>query len=218
MRSTGVSAAAAAATLTAALLLSACTTGGSSGAEPLTSVATAPAQSSSVDSSNPAESGDAKEQPESGAAGVEEAAPSTASTESAQDLQVAGIFETALAAVPGVVIGIEDETYRSVPVWTVLVRTAGGGGTEVKIDQVSGEVLAQEAEDLSRFQAQSTQVSVEQAIAVALTEVPGTLLEMELDDEKGTVIWEAKVRGANGVQKVKIDAATAEVLRVKKDH
>lgn len=203
MRSIRGSAAAAATTLTVALLISACTTGGGAETESLSTVPTPPTQSSPID--------DAAEE-------VQEDASPAPDTQPTQDLQVEGIFEAALAVVPGVVIGIEDDTHGGTPVWEVLVRSEDGTGTEVKIDQATGKVVAQEPERLSALKATATQVSIEQAIAVALTEVPGTLLEMELDDEKGAVIWEAKVRGEAGVQKVKIDATTAEVLQVKKDH
>lgn len=216
MRSTTASVTAAATTLTIALLLAGCSTGGDSGSESLSESSSTSEQSSVSDAA--AESGDLAAPSESGGETTGEGTgegtgPST--EQDSENAEFTGILEAALVAVPGVVVGLEEGTHRSIPVWEVLVRAADGSGVEVKVDRATGEVVAQESESLDHVEATPPEVTIEQAIAVALTQVPGSLVEIELDDEDGVVVWEAKIRGTSGVQKVELDATTAGIIRVK---
>lgn len=56
-------------------------------------------------------------------------------------------------------------------------------------------------------------IVLEQAVAIARHQVPGTVVEAELDTEGRRDIYEVKVRDPQGrMHEIKIDAATAERL------
>ena len=53
---------------------------------------------------------------------------------------------------------------------------------------------------------------------MALEKVPGTVNEIELEVENGTVVYEIEVLSTDGTeQEVKVDAQTGEVLKVEAD-
>ena len=63
-------------------------------------------------------------------------------------------------------------------------------------------------------------VTAEQAIKTAAENVPGTVVEAELEKKHGKTVWEVEVFGADGsVTEVHIDAATGTVIdtEAKKD-
>jgi|SRR5688572_5216919 uncharacterized membrane protein YkoI len=56
-------------------------------------------------------------------------------------------------------------------------------------------------------------VTAEQAIKTAAENVPGTVVEAELEKKHGKTVWEVEVFGADGsVTEVHIDAATGTVI------
>ncbi|MDF2755155.1 MAG: uncharacterized protein K0S94_740 [Nitrospira sp.] len=56
-------------------------------------------------------------------------------------------------------------------------------------------------------------VTAEQAIKTAGENVPGTVVEAELEKKHGKTVWEVEVFGADGsVTEVHIDAATGNVI------
>jgi uncharacterized membrane protein YkoI len=56
-------------------------------------------------------------------------------------------------------------------------------------------------------------VTAEQAIKTAGENVPGTVVEAELEKKHGKTVWEVEVFGADGsVTEVHIDAATGTVI------
>jgi uncharacterized membrane protein YkoI len=55
----------------------------------------------------------------------------------------------------------------------------------------------------------------EQARAAALERAPGTIIEAELEEERGVLLYSFEVRGTDGaVTEVEIDAASGAVLSV----
>lgn len=72
----------------------------------------------------------------------------------------------------------------------------------------AGVVAAQSA-------AEAPALSEAQAIELALAEVPGEVLETELEREDGMQVYEIEILGADGVEmEVEINAATGEILEV----
>ena len=56
-------------------------------------------------------------------------------------------------------------------------------------------------------------ITEEDAVAIALLEVPGEVQEVELDREDGIQVYEIEIRTADGVEmEVEIAASTGEVL------
>ena len=61
-------------------------------------------------------------------------------------------------------------------------------------------------------------LSMIQAIEIANTEVPGIVLEAELENEDGTTIYEIEIVNAEGLEmEVEINAESGEVLLVEED-
>ena len=56
-------------------------------------------------------------------------------------------------------------------------------------------------------------VTAEQAIKTAMEQVPGTVVEAELEKKHGKTVWEVEILGADGkVTEVHIDAAEGTVI------
>jgi uncharacterized membrane protein YkoI len=73
---------------------------------------------------------------------------------------------------------------------------------------IAGMVSAQSAAD-------ATGLTEEQIIAIALTEVPGDVTDVELERERGKRIYEVEIRTQDGTEmEVEIAADTGDILRV----
>lgn len=118
----------------------------------------------------------------------------------------------ALAAVAGDVISIDRERGST---WSVLVRGTNGSGTEVYVDATNGTVSRKRSEQLPAVarSAAPTFTAVE-AIDVALKAQPsGAVHELDLDRDRGRVVWEIEVRGGGGNTEFYIDASTGEIVK-----
>ncbi|MEV0665703.1 PepSY domain-containing protein [Actinomadura luteofluorescens] len=83
---------------------------------------------------------------------------------------------------------------------------AAGGATAAIAAADGGEGASPSGEKPAR-----TAVSLTQAADAALKAVPGTVQEIELDDEHGRTVWEVDVAGADGKEhEVTVDAATGK--------
>ena len=61
-------------------------------------------------------------------------------------------------------------------------------------------------------------VSMEQAITIALAEVPGKVTESEIEKEDGALVWEIEVLGSdNNEYELKIDANDGRVIEKELD-
>jgi uncharacterized membrane protein YkoI len=55
-------------------------------------------------------------------------------------------------------------------------------------------------------------------LALAAQRAPGDVLKVELEDEKGQLIYEVKILGPNGqVREIKLDARTGGVVKIEDD-
>ena len=76
---------------------------------------------------------------------------------------------------------------------------------------IAGMVSAQSVAD-------STGLSEEQVIEIALMEVPGEVTEVELERHRGKQIFEIEILGADGTEtEIKIAADTGDILKIKAD-
>ena len=76
---------------------------------------------------------------------------------------------------------------------------------------LAGMVSAQTA-------ANATGLTEEQIIAIALTEVPGEVQDIELERHRGAQVYEVEILTADGVEmEVEIAAETGDVLKVRAD-
>jgi uncharacterized membrane protein YkoI len=60
-------------------------------------------------------------------------------------------------------------------------------------------------------------ITPEQASAAALAQVPGTVKQVELENEDGNVVYGVEIKTASGESDVKVDAGDGRVLHVEKD-
>ncbi len=62
------------------------------------------------------------------------------------------------------------------------------------------------------------QISATEAIQIALRYVPGDVLKIELDTERGIVVYEITIRAHNGTYyEVKIDANTGTLIEIERE-
>ncbi|MGN7407902.1 PepSY domain-containing protein [Sporosarcina sp. SAFN-010] len=61
-------------------------------------------------------------------------------------------------------------------------------------------------------------ISIEEAMMIALQQVPGHVVKAELEYDGGSVIYEIEIRSRDGQKyEVKVDANSGKVLKVKLD-
>ncbi len=197
--------------LTVAATVSACSDGSAASSNPTSSdVGDSNSVSSDVqDQSTTQSANSAKDQGNSGSG-----SPATSSAE----LSIENAIDIALEKVPGTVISVELDDHKGSSVWEVKVRAQDDSGTELYIDRISGEVLRQNAEKLDDEELADPKLSIVEAIAKIQEVEPGMIVEIALDKERRTLVWEAKVHNASGNRmEVQLDADTGEVLRVEVD-
>lgn len=124
--------------------------------------------------------------------------------------------EAALAAQPGAVISVDAE---GGDVWSVLVRTDDGAGVELYVDATSGEVQRQRADDLpSAARSAAPRVTAVEAMDIALGALTdGRIRELDLDTERGAVVWEIKAGDSSGLVEFYVDATTGDILKQELD-
>ncbi len=118
----------------------------------------------------------------------------------------------ALAAVAGDVISIDRERGST---WSVLVRGTNGSGTEVYVDAANGTVSRKRSEQLPAVarSAAPTFTAVEAIDAALKAQPSGAVHELDLDRDRGRVVWEIEVRGGGGNTEFYIDASTGEIVK-----
>ena len=137
-------------------------------------------------------------------------------------------INAALEKVPGTVEEVELEDEKGTIVYEIELVSTDGTEHEVEVDAQTGEVLKVEADDDDENEEEDSQnqaklakqakITEDEAINMALEKVPGTVNEIELEVENGTVVYEIEVLSTDGTeQEVKVDAQTGEVLKVEAD-
>lgn len=148
--------------------------------------------------------------------------PSSAEVpEEARALLAAG--RTGLQQVPNsTVYAIEHENDGDL--WEVEVVTGDGTKHEMYISRNGNEVVQAPRNDgreaKYRERVGGAQLDFEAAVEAILGEVPAAVFEeLNLDDEKGTIVWEADVIDGSGIARdVAIDASTGKVLKNQPDN
>lgn len=139
-----------------------------------------------------------------------------AATTSERNAAALRAITTAEQAVNGTAYEIDDEDDNDE--WEVDVMV-GDRSVEVKVSADGHRVVSQSDDDDDdnddRARLQRATVSLSQAIEIALREVPGTLDDVELDDENGQDVWEVKI-DTPGDDDVKVYVSTTEerVIRI----
>jgi uncharacterized membrane protein YkoI len=99
---------------------------------------------------------------------------------------------------------------------------AGGGFSIAKAatpqDKPTTEI-AEENDDQNQAElAKQAKITKEAATKTALEKVPGTVNEVELEDEDGTIVYGFEIVSTDGTQQdVKVDAQTGKIVKVEAD-
>jgi uncharacterized membrane protein YkoI len=112
-------------------------------------------------------------------------------------------------------------TGRGLLVTVVAAGVLAGGGATAAVAAAHDDDPAPRATPAGERHddaAPKTAVSLAQAVDAALKAAPGTVAEIELDDEHGRTAWEVDVVAANGERRdVTVDAADGKVLTNRAD-
>jgi len=139
-------------------------------------------------------------------------AGSTEATGSSVD--AAGALEAALDAKPGsYAVEVDEEDGRA---WEITL-VADGKGVEVTVDNATGEVTGEQSTDLDAEQREAPSVAAAEAVDAALAEKPGTLDSLDLDQDNGTIVWDATVIDGTREWDIVIDASSGDILRANQD-
>ncbi|WP_051289968.1 PepSY domain-containing protein [Paenibacillus massiliensis] len=169
--------------------------------------------------------------------GQAEAASNSVSQNEKQRIGAEQAVQKALAAFNGTVEGVELERKGTSLYYEVDIENSQGQERDVLVDAYTGKVLKIRIDDdydkgISRQSGQSTQspsstnkqsssstvINEQRATDIALKQVNGSrVLELELDRERGKLVYEIEVRISGGTADVVIDAGTGKVLHVDKD-
>ena len=137
--------------------------------------------------------------------------------------------KTALEKVPGTVKEVELEDEDGTIVYGIEVVSTDGSQQDVKVDAQTGKVVKVEADDEEDGEekdegenqaelAKQAKISEEEATKAALEKVPGTVKQVELEDEDGTIVYGIEVVSTDGTQQdVKVDAKTGKIVKVEAD-
>lgn len=119
------------------------------------------------------------------------------------------------AAKGGVVLNAELEDEDGKAVYSVDVAVENKT-VEVVLDAKTGELLKKDIEDDNQSRlAKACKVTLAQAIGTSLQKVAGKVYAAEAEFEDDRAVLEVKILGDGKVHKVKVDAASGEVLKVK---
>ncbi len=97
--------------------------------------------------------------------------------------------------------------------------TKGNLETDIKIDPSTGSILNIQAEteeeitveDLDKIEDKITE---EKAKEIALNEVNGKIIKIEIEKENGRLLYEVEVKEGNNIAEIEINAETGEILEV----
>lgn len=159
----------------------------------------------------------------SSAAAERSSAPSasaTADSATTDGSALRAAVSTARAAVDsGAVVAVEQEAGGSS--WEVTVVDRDGAEHEVHTDAAGSRVTAGPTADATdpddvtenRWFVDAADLDAVEAAAKVVDVVPGTVIELGLDDHQRAVVWEADVIGTDGTKhSVRIDAGSGAVV------
>jgi uncharacterized membrane protein YkoI len=130
---------------------------------------------------------------------------------------------TALNRVNGTITEEDLEKENGRLQYSFDIRDSNGKIWDVEIDAITGEVLKaddeeddddDDAENISPADTKAVKISMEAARAIALKRVSGTIVEEELEKEKGRLQYSFDIRDSSGkIWDVEVDAKTGKILK-----
>ncbi|MGE7666882.1 PepSY domain-containing protein [Ureibacillus composti] len=127
----------------------------------------------------------------------------------------------ALEKVPGTVDEVELENEDGLIVYEFEIVGEDGSEQDIEVDAKTGKIVKVEDDDgenddVSQAElAKQAKITKEEASEKALEQVPGTVTEVELDDENGLVVYDVEINAEDGTQQsVEVDAKTGKIVNV----
>ncbi|MFJ8235876.1 PepSY domain-containing protein [Ureibacillus sp. NPDC094379] len=127
----------------------------------------------------------------------------------------------ALEKVPGKVNEVELENEDGLIVYEFEIVGEDGSEQDLEVDAKTGEIVKVEADDeenddLSQAElVKQAKITKDEASEKALVQVPGTVTEVELEDEDGLVVYDVEINAEDGTQQsVQVDAKTGKIVNV----
>lgn len=63
-----------------------------------------------------------------------------------------------------------------------------------------------------------SRISIEDAMSIAMEQIPGEIVKVELDTEDGILVYEVDIMTAQGIKyEMEIDAQTGRIVKLKRD-
>lgn len=141
-------------------------------------------------------------------------APVPTETRIAGPLDASAAVGRAMELAPGAVVELGMGRERGVEVWEVGVLREDSTGVELYVDRQTADLVRESSLQLSSEQRTPPAVVALEAIGAALVTVPGSVTELDLDTERGVVVWEVMVDAdAGGRFELYIDATTTQILK-----
>ncbi|GGA67609.1 PepSY domain-containing protein [Ornithinibacillus halotolerans] len=122
--------------------------------------------------------------------------------------------EIALAEHDGFVDSVELEYEHGRAYYEVEIETEFNDDVDIYIDANTGEVLAVDEDIKREKQSRKDVMSVEKAKEIAVNELGGKVVEVDLDKDDGRYEYELELRTENGEAEITIDAVTGEILEL----
>ncbi len=123
---------------------------------------------------------------------------------------------TAISAVPDSrLYSVDSEDDATA--WEIETIDPSGTKFETLVSSDGSQIIdgpERESSDSEYLQkVDAAAISVSEIVAAALAHSPGRILELELDEEEGAIVWEVEVADTRGrTTEFDIDAATGEVI------
>lgn len=121
--------------------------------------------------------------------------------------------QAALLAEPdGAVLSLDPE---GGDVWEVLVRRADGSGVEIYVNSETGQTMRDRSARVpAAARDAAPQLTAVEAIDVVLETISdGVIRELDIDTERGRVVWEVLVQGGAGATEFYIDAGNGDIVK-----
>ena len=90
----------------------------------------------------------------------------------------------------------------------------GNGNADVQEPSYTASVSVPNDDDDPVQLSKLAKITSDQATQAALAEVPGTVIETELENENGNVVYCVEIDTEDGVKDVKVDAGDGKILHV----
>jgi len=129
-------------------------------------------------------------------------------------IDIRGAISIGLKEYQGIVTEIELDTENGQLVYEVEI-VSGNEKAELDINAYTGEILLISTQGSDGIEGDTSSfLNIKKIIGNALNEFPGTVVEMELDDDDDSYIYEIEIKSGNTSKEIEVDAYTGDVIDI----